>query len=109
MARPAVAPRPRLKAPDCDEAAREIQAATHTPRRLTATFVNRAAASGAFRRIKPSRKHLARLLLQHLAMPANDNRTLWSVILAGGEGMRLRSLTRALHGEELPKQYANIV
>ena len=42
-------------------------------------------------------------------MPANENRALWSVILAGGEGMRLRSLTRALHGEELPKQYANIV
>jgi mannose-1-phosphate guanylyltransferase len=30
------------------------------------------------------------------------------VILAGGEGVRLRALTRALHGEELPKQFAFI-
>jgi len=42
-------------------------------------------------------------------MQANDNRNLWSIILAGGEGVRLRALTRALHGEELPKQYALIV
>jgi mannose-1-phosphate guanylyltransferase len=41
--------------------------------------------------------------------PGNESRNLWSIILAGGEGMRLRSLTRALHGEELPKQYAHIV
>ena len=41
--------------------------------------------------------------------PGNEGRNLWSIILAGGEGMRLRSLTRALHGEELPKQYAHIV
>lgn len=33
---------------------------------------------------------------------------LWTVILAGGDGVRLRPLTRALHGEELPKQYASI-
>jgi mannose-1-phosphate guanylyltransferase len=42
-------------------------------------------------------------------MQVNDKRDLWSIILAGGEGVRLRALTRALHGEELPKQYALIV
>jgi mannose-1-phosphate guanylyltransferase len=33
---------------------------------------------------------------------------LWTIILAGGDGVRLRRLTRALHGEELPKQFAMI-
>lgn len=33
---------------------------------------------------------------------------LWSIVLAGGEGARLRSLTRALHGTDLPKQFAVI-
>lgn len=32
----------------------------------------------------------------------------WTIILAGGEGTRLRKLTRALHGEERPKQFAFI-
>ncbi len=31
---------------------------------------------------------------------------LWAVILAAGEGRRLAPLTRALYGEELPKQFA---
>jgi mannose-1-phosphate guanylyltransferase len=31
-----------------------------------------------------------------------------TIILAGGDGVRLRELTRALHGEELPKQFAMI-
>jgi mannose-1-phosphate guanylyltransferase len=35
-------------------------------------------------------------------------RELWTLVLAGGEGVRLRKLTRALHGEELPKQFAMI-
>jgi mannose-1-phosphate guanylyltransferase len=30
----------------------------------------------------------------------------WAVVLAGGEGTRLRSLTRHVHGDERPKQYA---
>lgn len=34
---------------------------------------------------------------------------LWAVVLAGGEGVRLRPLTRRLHGEERPKQYAVIL
>lgn len=32
----------------------------------------------------------------------------WTIVLAAGEGKRLCSLTRALHGEDLPKQYAQI-
>jgi mannose-1-phosphate guanylyltransferase len=34
---------------------------------------------------------------------------LWVVILAGGEGTRLSSLTAALHGRPLPKQFATLV
>ncbi len=33
----------------------------------------------------------------------------WTVILAGGEGTRLRSLTRALYGADVPKQFAVFV
>lgn len=33
----------------------------------------------------------------------------WIVILAGGEGTRLQSLTRALYGVDLPKQFAVLV
>jgi mannose-1-phosphate guanylyltransferase len=36
------------------------------------------------------------------------DRNLWTVVLAAGEGTRLRALTRALHGEDLPKQFATI-
>ena len=32
----------------------------------------------------------------------------WTIVLAGGDGVRLRELTRALHGEALPKQFAII-
>jgi mannose-1-phosphate guanylyltransferase len=32
----------------------------------------------------------------------------WAVVLAGGDGTRLRPLTRRLYGEELPKQFAAI-
>jgi mannose-1-phosphate guanylyltransferase len=35
-------------------------------------------------------------------------RDLWTIVLAGGDGVRLRQLTRALHGEALPKQFALI-
>jgi mannose-1-phosphate guanylyltransferase len=41
-------------------------------------------------------------------MHSTDLRQVWSIVLAGGEGTRLRSLTRALHGEDRPKQYAFI-
>jgi mannose-1-phosphate guanylyltransferase len=40
-----------------------------------------------------------RLMPQPPALP-------WAIILAGGEGRRLASLTRALYGHELPKQFA---
>lgn len=30
----------------------------------------------------------------------------WAIVLAGGEGVRLRALTRHLYGEDRPKQYA---
>ncbi|MET0412040.1 MAG: sugar phosphate nucleotidyltransferase [Polyangiaceae bacterium] len=41
-------------------------------------------------------------------MRGTENRDLWSIVLAAGDGTRLRSLTRALHGEDLPKQFARI-
>ena len=41
-------------------------------------------------------------------MPISNPRQIWTVILAGGEGTRLRRLTRALHGEDRPKQFAFI-
>jgi len=43
--------------------------------------------------------------VQHGTTMANP----WIVVLAGGEGMRLKSLTRALYGFDLPKQFAVLV
>jgi mannose-1-phosphate guanylyltransferase len=37
-----------------------------------------------------------------------DSSEVWTIVLAAGEGTRLRPLTRALHGEDLPKQFARI-
>src|SRR5579864_4933263 len=34
---------------------------------------------------------------------------LWAIVLAGGEGVRLRPLVRELCGDERPKQFAKIV
>jgi mannose-1-phosphate guanylyltransferase len=34
---------------------------------------------------------------------------LWAIVLAGGEGLRLRPLTRLVCGDERPKQYAAVV
>jgi mannose-1-phosphate guanylyltransferase len=34
--------------------------------------------------------------------------SLWTIVLAAGDGTRLRPLTRALHGEDRPKQFAFI-
>jgi mannose-1-phosphate guanylyltransferase len=36
----------------------------------------------------------------------SDSESLWAIVLAGGEGTRLRSVTRRLYGQERPKQYA---
>lgn len=44
-----------------------------------------------------------------LPMPAREPGRLWAIVLAGGEGLRLRPLTRHLHGEDRPKQYAHVV
>jgi hypothetical protein len=33
----------------------------------------------------------------------------WAVILAGGDGTRLRSFTRAITGDERPKQFAPVI
>lgn len=33
---------------------------------------------------------------------------LWGVVLAGGEGIRLRPLTRVICGDERPKQYVTL-
>jgi mannose-1-phosphate guanylyltransferase len=41
-------------------------------------------------------------------MSASPDPHLWTIVLAGGDGVRLRQLTRALHGEECPKQFALI-
>ena len=38
-----------------------------------------------------------------------DKGSLWAIVLAGGEGVRLRSLTRRLYGDDRPKQYAALV
>jgi len=35
-----------------------------------------------------------------------DGGDVWAIVLAGGEGRRLKSLTRQIYGEERPKQYA---
>jgi mannose-1-phosphate guanylyltransferase len=32
--------------------------------------------------------------------------TLWVIVLAGGDGERLRPLTRLVHGDDRPKQFA---
>src|SRR5215831_7638963 len=36
-------------------------------------------------------------------------RHLWAIVLAGGEGIRLRSLVRRACGEERPKQYVPLL
>lgn len=42
-------------------------------------------------------------------MAAKSPGSEWAVILAGGHGVRLRPLTRQLHGDDRPKQFAVIV
>jgi mannose-1-phosphate guanylyltransferase len=38
-----------------------------------------------------------------------DNRHEWAVILAGGDGTRLKSLTRRIAGDERPKQFCSVL
>jgi mannose-1-phosphate guanylyltransferase len=42
-----------------------------------------------------------------MSMASNDQR--WGLILAGGEGVRLRPLTRAITGEKCPKQFCAVL
>jgi len=44
--------------------------------------------------------------MQYRARPQNDH---WAVILAGGEGTRLRSMTRTIAGDDRPKQFCPLV
>jgi mannose-1-phosphate guanylyltransferase len=39
----------------------------------------------------------------------DGNRSLWAVVLAGGEGVRLRSLVRQVCGDERPKQFVRLL
>lgn len=39
----------------------------------------------------------------------SDGGGLWAIVLAGGEGVRLRPITRRLYGDDRPKQYAALV
>jgi mannose-1-phosphate guanylyltransferase len=41
--------------------------------------------------------------------PASARGQLWGIVLAGGEGVRLRPLIRRLYGEDRPKQFASLV
>lgn len=51
----------------------------------------------------------ARLLLQQLRLDDTASPSLWSLVLAGGDGVRLQALTRALTGAPMPKQYCRLL
>ena len=44
-----------------------------------------------------------------LARPSEADRRLWAIVLAGGEGVRLRSPVRLVCGENRPKQYVPLL
>jgi mannose-1-phosphate guanylyltransferase len=41
--------------------------------------------------------------------PRHEKGSLWAIVLAGGEGVRLRPVTRRMYGDDRPKQYAALV
>lgn len=41
--------------------------------------------------------------------PGNDRDSEWAVILAGGDGTRLKTLTRKIAGDERPKQFCSLL
>lgn len=43
-----------------------------------------------------------------LCAEGTDREHVWAIVLAGGEGTRLRPLIRRLYGQERPKQYATL-
>ena len=45
---------------------------------------------------------------QRTPTPGSRRTDFWAVVLAGGEGVRLRSLVRSALGDERPKQYVPI-
>lgn len=54
-------------------------------------------------------KTIDRKLLNRVDTPGPLQGELWAVVLAGGEGVRLRPLIRRVCGDERPKQYAPLV
>jgi mannose-1-phosphate guanylyltransferase len=48
------------------------------------------------------------LATQRTSTPGRRRTDFWAVVLAGGEGVRLRSLVRSVLGDERPKQYVPI-
>jgi mannose-1-phosphate guanylyltransferase len=47
--------------------------------------------------------------LNGIPSPPGDETGLWSVVLAGGDGVRLRPLVRHVSGDQRPKQYARLL
>src|SRR5262245_15470261 len=43
------------------------------------------------------------------AQPGGRRADFWAIVLAGGEGVRLRSLVRRALGDDRPKQYARLL
>jgi mannose-1-phosphate guanylyltransferase len=43
------------------------------------------------------------------ARPEADTEARWAVMLAGGDGTRLRSVTRRIAGDERPKQFCRLL
>ena len=47
--------------------------------------------------------------LAHAGAPTPERGALWAIVLAGGEGVRLRPLVRLVCGDERPKQFAPLL
>lgn len=54
------------------------------------------------------RKTLQKQSLARIEPTETTRGQLWAIVPAGGEGVRLRGLTRRLYGEDRPKQYATL-